>query len=104
MRLMLAIDKTSTISRFSTLLLSAALTLAMARSHVSAQSIEEHFRGKEIRLLIGSSAGGGYDTFARTIAAHWPKHIPGNPIFVPQNLPGPMSLPVANRILSSATA
>jgi tripartite-type tricarboxylate transporter receptor subunit TctC len=102
MRLMLAVDKTSTISRFSTLLLSAALTLAMARSHVSAQSIEEHFRGKEIRLLIGSSAGGGYDTFARTIAAHWPKHIPGNPIFVPQNLPGPMSLPVANRIFSSA--
>jgi tripartite-type tricarboxylate transporter receptor subunit TctC len=99
---MITASKTRTISRHSKLVLSVALALVMARSHVSAQSIEEHFRGKEIRLLIGSSAGGGYDTFARTIAAHWPKHIPGNPIFVPQNLPGPMSLPVANRIFSNA--
>jgi tripartite-type tricarboxylate transporter receptor subunit TctC len=83
-------------------MLSLVLTLAMVRSPVSAQSIEEHFRGKEIRLLIGSSAGGGYDTFARAIAQHWGKHIPGNPIFVPQNLPGPMSLPVANRIFSNS--
>ena len=77
------------IGRYVAVTLSLALTLITARSPVSAQSLEEHFRGKEIRLLIGSSAGGGYDTFARTIAAHWPKHIPGNPIFVPQNLPWP---------------
>jgi hypothetical protein len=36
------------------------------------------------------------------IAGHWPRHIPGHPTFVPQNLPGPMSLPVANRIFSAA--
>jgi tripartite-type tricarboxylate transporter receptor subunit TctC len=102
MRLMIASNKTRTISRYGTLILCAALMLITARSHASAQSAEEHFRGKEIRLLIGSSAGGGYDTFARTIASHWGKHIPGNPIFVPQNLPGPMSLPVANRIFSNS--
>jgi tripartite-type tricarboxylate transporter receptor subunit TctC len=67
-----------------------------------AQDVEQAFRGKQIRFLIGSSAGGGYDLFARTIAAHWTKHIPGNPIFVPQNVPGALSLQVANNIFSIA--
>lgn len=58
--------------------------------------------GKQIRLIIGSSAGGGYDLFARTIALHWPKQIPGAPVFVPQNLPGPLSLNVANNIFNVA--
>ena len=100
---MIAIGKTTMIRRCSALLFPLALLAAMAASAASAQtSVEAHFRGKEIRLLIGSSAGGGYDTFARVIAQHWGKHIPGNPTFVPQNLPGPMSLPVANRIFSNS--
>jgi tripartite-type tricarboxylate transporter receptor subunit TctC len=60
------------------------------------------FAGKQIRMIIGSSAGGGYDLFARTIAQHWPKQIPGVPIFVPQNLPGALSLNVANNIFNVA--
>jgi len=68
----------------------------------SEQALEQRFKGKQIRLLIGSSAGGGYDTFARTIAAHWSRHMPGSPAFIPQNMPGPMSLPVANNIFSIA--
>ena len=53
-------------------------------------------------MLIGSSAGGGYDLFARTIATHWSRHIPGNPNIVPQNVPGALSLQVANNIFSIA--
>lgn len=68
----------------------------------SAQDAEQAFRGKTIRLLIGSSAGGGYDLFARTIAAHWSRHIPGNPNIVPQNVPGALSLQVANNVFSIA--
>jgi tripartite-type tricarboxylate transporter receptor subunit TctC len=68
----------------------------------TAAAAEADFKGKQIRLMIGSSAGGGYDTFARTIASHWGKHIPGHPTFVPQNMPGPMSLPVANHIYTTA--
>jgi tripartite-type tricarboxylate transporter receptor subunit TctC len=89
-------------------LLSACLVAAFAAAAsvytggAAAQSVEQHFKGKQIRLLIGSSAGGGYDTFARTIAAYWSKHVPGNPTFVPQNMPGPMSLSVANHIFSIA--
>jgi tripartite-type tricarboxylate transporter receptor subunit TctC len=81
----------------------ACLAVAATRETCAAEpSLEERFRGKQIRLLIGSSPGGGYDTFARAIAAHWSKHMPGNPTFVPQNMPGPMSLSVANHIFSVA--
>ena len=59
-------------------------------------------RASRSASLIGSTAGGGYDVFARTIAAHWGKHIPGNPQFVPQNMPGPLSLNVANHIFTVA--
>lgn len=70
--------------RCSCLVLMLAAWLGVAPLAL-AQSGEPHFKDKQIRLLIGSSAGGGYDTFARTIAAYWGKHIPGNPTFIPQN-------------------
>lgn len=79
-----------------------ALTLTLISFEAAAQDVAQNFRGKQIRMLIGSSAGGGYDLFARTIAAHWTKHVPGNPIFVPQNVPGALSLQVANNIFSIA--
>ena len=60
------------------------------------------FAGKQIRVLIGSSPGGGYDLFSRVIAQHWTRHVPGNPAFVPQNLPGALSLNVANNIFNVA--
>jgi tripartite-type tricarboxylate transporter receptor subunit TctC len=85
--------------------LSIAVIAALSAASLmprAATAAEPDFKGKQIRLMIGSSAGGGYDTFARTIASHWGKHIPGNPTFVPQNMPGPMSLPVANHIYTTA--
>jgi tripartite-type tricarboxylate transporter receptor subunit TctC len=79
-----------------------SLAVILLAGHAAAQDVEQAYRGKQIRFLIGSSAGGGYDLFARTIAAHWTKHIPGNPVFVPQNVPGALSLQVANNIFSIA--
>lgn len=88
------------ISRWS---LGTAVMLASgAMLGMSVPASATTFEGKQMRLLIGASAGGGYDTFARTIANHWPRHIPGNPSMVAQNMPGPMSLPVANHIYSVA--
>ena len=52
------------------LLTTAAITAA---SGVAAQA--QTFAGKQVRMIIGSSAGGGYDLFARTISHHWPKHM-----------------------------
>ena len=58
----------------------------LATSGASAQT--EFFAGKTIAILAGSSAGGGYDTYARLLARHYGRHIPGNPAIVVQNMPG----------------
>lgn len=76
--------------------------LAAGLAAFGAPAVADPLAGKQIRIIIGSSAGGGYDLFARTIAQHWPKHIGGAPVFVPQNLPGPLSLNVANNIFNVA--
>jgi tripartite-type tricarboxylate transporter receptor subunit TctC len=54
------------------------------------------YQGKTIRIIVGASAGGGYDTYSRTIARHMGKHIPGNPVFVVENMPGAGFLISAN--------
>ncbi|MBI2359673.1 MAG: hypothetical protein HYV04_12365, partial [Deltaproteobacteria bacterium] len=53
---------------------------------VSAQ--EPFYKGKTIRIIVGASAGGGYDTYSRTIARHMGKYITGNPTIVVENMPG----------------
>ena len=59
------------------------------------------YQGKTIRLVVGSSAGSTYDQYARLIAQHWGKHIPGNPSFLAQNMPGAGSLIAANLIYTA---
>src|SRR5574342_234539 len=57
-----------------------------------------YYQGKTIRLVVGSSSGGGYDLWARLLARYYGKHIPGNPEIVVQNMPGAGSLVAANNI------
>jgi tripartite-type tricarboxylate transporter receptor subunit TctC len=54
------------------------------------------YEGKPVRFIVGFSAGGGYDTYTRLIARHMGKHVPGNPVFVVDNMPGAGSLISAN--------
>ena len=75
----------------------STLCIGIGSDKAIAQDAEQ-FRGKQIRLVIGSAAGGGYDLFARTIATYWTKHIPGNPTILPQNLPGASSMQAANHV------
>ncbi len=56
----------------------------------------DFYAGKTIRVAVGFSAGGGYDTYARAVARHMGKHIPGNPTFVVDNMDGAGSLIAAN--------
>ncbi len=49
---------------------------------------DEYFKGKDITIYVGSTAGGPYDAYARMLARHWGRHIPGNPNIVVQNMPG----------------
>jgi len=62
----------------------------------------EYYRGKTIRVIVGLSAGGGFDVYARTLARHMGKHIPGNPSFVVDNMPGAGSMIAANHVYKAA--
>jgi tripartite-type tricarboxylate transporter receptor subunit TctC len=67
-----------------------------------AQPADQFFRGKTISLLIGFGEGGEDDLWARAIARHLGSHIPGNPVILPQNMPGSGGLLVANRLYNTA--
>jgi tripartite-type tricarboxylate transporter receptor subunit TctC len=79
----------------------AALALLLSAS-AHAQSVDAFYRGKTVTLYIGFSVGGGYDLYARMLARHMGRHIPGNPQIVPQNMAGAGSLRVANFIYQAA--
>src|SRR5262249_56959315 len=68
----------------------------------SAAAQEPFYRDKSIRMIVGSAAGGGYDTYARLIATHLRRHIPGEPTIVVQNMPGAGSLVAANYLANLA--
>src|SRR2546430_2466772 len=68
----------------------------------SAQSVEDFYRGKTINLVIGYSVGGGYDLYARHLARHIGKYIPGRPAIVPQNMTGAGSLRAAQYLYAAA--
>lgn len=63
---------------------------------------EEFYKGKMIRIVVGFSAGGGFDTYSRVIARHIAKHIPGNPTLIVQNMTGAGSLIAANYMFNKA--
>lgn len=71
---------------------SATLAFASVASALcgaaQAQDVSAFYKGKQMTIVVGSSAGGGYDTYARLVGRHMGKHIPGNPIFIVQNMPG----------------
>jgi len=83
-------------------IVAALAAMCVASAAVAQDPVEPFYRGKSINLYIGSSAGGGYDTYARVLARHFGKHIPGNPTIVPQNMPGAGSNKLAGFIYSVA--
>jgi tripartite-type tricarboxylate transporter receptor subunit TctC len=67
---------------------------------VPANAQDDFFSGKTVRIVVGSSPGGGYDYWARLLARHMPKYIRGNPEVVVQNMPGGGSLVATNYVYS----
>ena len=55
-------------------------------------SEEAFYRGKTVRIVVGYSPGGGFDTFARLVARYLGRHIPGEPTVIVQNMPGVASI------------
>jgi tripartite-type tricarboxylate transporter receptor subunit TctC len=67
-----------------------------------ADPIADFYHGKTLRLMIGASAGGGYDIVGRIIASRLGAHIPGNPTIVIDNIPAAASLVMTNTLYNSA--
>jgi tripartite-type tricarboxylate transporter receptor subunit TctC len=82
------------------LLAAASLGLLVLADGAKAQ--DSFYQGKTVRIIVGASAGGGYDTYSRAIARHMGKHIPGNPTFVVDNMPGAGFLIAANHVYKVA--
>jgi tripartite-type tricarboxylate transporter receptor subunit TctC len=74
----------------------AIVLFSMSSASVHAQA--DFYKGKTVRVVIGYSAGGTNDLWARAIARFWGKHIPGNPDFIVQNMPGAATMVAANYI------
>src|SRR5262245_32393460 len=76
--------------------------LFLSASQANAQTPPEFYRDQQIKFVVSSSAGGGFDTYTRLIARHIQKHMPGKPTFVVQNMPGAGGVRAANFLYSVA--
>ena len=85
-------------------LLTLLATLVVVTSVGGTRPVEAQsfYEGKTVRIIVGLAPGGGYDTYARVIARHLGKHIPGNPTVIVENMPGAGSLISANHLFKVA--
>ncbi len=72
-----------------------AIVLMLARPALAQESF---YKGKTIRMIVATSAGGGFDTYTRTIARHFGKHVQGQPAIIVENMPGAGHLIGANHM------
>lgn len=73
--------------------------LPVTASHADVQGF---YKGKEIKLIVSSAAGGGYDSYARLLADHMGRFVPGSPQIVIENMPGAGGLKAANHLYNEA--
>jgi tripartite-type tricarboxylate transporter receptor subunit TctC len=78
----------------------AALSLVLA--FCASANAQDFYQGKTVRVVVGFSAGGGFDTYARALARHMGKHIPGQPSIIVENMTGAGSLIAANHVYKAA--
>jgi tripartite-type tricarboxylate transporter receptor subunit TctC len=78
-------------------------SLALAGGAQAQDAVADFYRGKQIRIIVGSATGGGYDLYARYLARHFSKHMPGNPTVIVQNMPGAGGLAATNHLYTRAS-
>jgi tripartite-type tricarboxylate transporter receptor subunit TctC len=78
------------------------LAAAAQPSASDEKAVADFYRGKTVRIIVGFSAGGGYDQYSRIVARHLSKHIPGNPAIIVDNMPGAGSIIAANHTYNAA--
>src|SRR5258708_4515616 len=74
----------------------------LAASPFCAQPLADFYKGKQIRMVVGTESGQDYDTWARLVTRHMRQYLPGNPAFVIENMPGAGSLIAANHLYNKA--
>jgi tripartite-type tricarboxylate transporter receptor subunit TctC len=79
-----------------------AFPLAAAVMLASPAPAQDFYAGKTVELLVGAPPGGGYDIYARAIARHMTRYIPGNPTIIVKNMPGAGSAKAAQFISAMA--
>ena len=75
---------------------------ALVATGASAQSLADFYRGRKVTLITAASPGGGYDQYARLLARHMPRYIPGEPQITVQNMPGAEGLLASNHLYNIA--
>src|SRR4051794_19674820 len=81
----------------------AAATFAIVvATQVSAQDAATFYKERNIQLVVSAAPGGGYDLYARILARHIGKHVPGHPTVVVRNLPGAAGLSATRYVLGAA--
>jgi tripartite-type tricarboxylate transporter receptor subunit TctC len=88
--------------RIPRIVLLLALALAPALAAANTQAAADFYAGKQIELIVGSGSGGGYDTYARLLARHLGRYLPGHPTILVQNMPGAGGLRAANYLYNVA--
>ncbi len=87
-------------NRWARYILAAGLVLGVAT--LSHATTHEFYKGKTVRLVVGTAPGGGFDTYSRAIARHMGRQIPGNPTIIVENMPGAGQLVAANHVYKVA--
>jgi tripartite-type tricarboxylate transporter receptor subunit TctC len=82
--------------------LGLAAAILLSALPAQAEPIEDFYRGKTLRMLIGYGPGGGYDIYGRLVAEFLPRHLPGKPTIIAQNMPGAGSFAAASYIYDVA--
>jgi tripartite-type tricarboxylate transporter receptor subunit TctC len=78
------------------------VSLALAVVPAKADAVSDFYKGKTVTVIVGYGTGGGYDVFARLLARHLGKYIPGNPSVIVQNMPGAGSMRAVNALYNTA--
>jgi tripartite-type tricarboxylate transporter receptor subunit TctC len=78
-----------------------ACSLGLGATPAAADSVADFYKGKTVVVVVGYSAGGGGDLWARFVARHLGNHIPGNPNVIVQNMPGGSGLTAVNYVYNT---
>jgi tripartite-type tricarboxylate transporter receptor subunit TctC len=80
----------------------AAVVSFAAMAMTGVATAQNFYSGKQVKIIVSSASGGGYDQYARMLARYMPKYLPGNPSMIVVNMPGAAGVIAANHLFNIA--